>query len=172
MLPETAENAQMNAEEATVVDRRCYYRARLGNSLLRVRAWRIAPGTPLGHVPMPSQEIRFTVHNVCVGGLGILLANGTSQPPLSMTDRLRIEVIYDQDTILIEGRLRTHDVGQPEPYPRTGIRFDGNSSNLGYQRARYWMSKIMGRVQREEIRALRSAAEQAKAACNTPVSIP
>jgi hypothetical protein len=172
MLPESAENTELNAEEASLVDRRSYYRARLGNSLLRVRAWRIAPGTPLGHAPMPSQEVRFSVHNVCIGGLGIVLANATAQPPLTLTDRLRIEVFYDQDSILIEGRLRTPDAAQREPYSRTGIRFDGHSSNLGYQKARFWMSKVMGRVQREELKARRSAEEQAKDAGNIPLQFP
>jgi hypothetical protein len=119
---------------------------------------------------MPSQEIRFTVTNVGAGGLGIILASGNPQSFFSATDRLRIEIICDEDSTLIEGRLRMADAGQLEPILRSGIRFDGNQSNLGYQKARFWLSKVMGRVQREELKARRSAEEQAKDAC--AVAIP
>jgi hypothetical protein len=164
MLPEPLENEELIPVESPPGDRRCFYRARLGNSLLRVRAWKIAPGTPLHHTPMPSQEVRFTVHNFGVGGLGITLANAEAQTALSLTDRLRLEVVYNDINVLVEGRLRTADVSQPRPYLRTGIRFDGNASNLGYQKARFWLSKITGSVQREEIREKRAAQEQAKLA--------
>jgi hypothetical protein len=164
MSPEALENEELIPVESAPGDRRCFYRAQLGNSLLRVRAWKIPPGTPLHQTPMPSQEVRFSVHNIGVGGLGIAFANAAAQAALTPTDRLRLELVYNEINVLVEGRLRAPDTRQPRPYLRTGIRFDGNASNLGYQKARFWLSKIMGSVQREEIKQKRAAAEQAKLA--------
>jgi hypothetical protein len=161
MPPETGINTQVKSTLAPLADRRSFYRARLADSHLRVRAWRIARGTPLSHVPMPSQEVRVAVHNICIGGLGIILTGETSQPPLALTDRLRLEVMYEQISVLVEGRLRTPDAIQQDSFIRTGIRFDGNVSNFGYHKAQFWLSKIMGLAQREELKARRSAEEQA-----------
>jgi hypothetical protein len=161
-------STQLEPIKEELVDRRGCYRARLANSLLRVRAWRIAPGTPLSHTPMPSQEVRFTVQNIALGGLGISLAPiPNSQPPLTSSDRLRLELVYDQINVLVEGRIRAPDAGQKGPFDRTGIRFDGNQSNHGYHKAVFWLSKIMGYVQREELKARRMAEEQAKLASDT-----
>jgi hypothetical protein len=134
-------------------DRRCFYRARLLPRQLAVRAWKIAPGTPLAHSPKPSQAFQIIVENIGVGGLGIILPDKAVQESLTPTDRLRIKVVYEQITVLAEGRLRTPDAVQTSSELRTGIRFDGNPSNIGFHKARFSLSTIMGLVQREEIKA-------------------
>jgi len=134
----------------------------VGDSLLQVRAWKIPPGTPLAHRPMPSQEIQIIVRNIGVGGLGITLACDSSEPPAALTDRLRLLVTHGQTEVLIEGRLRAPDANQAEHFVQTGIRFEGNQSNFGYQIARSAIFAIVGSVQREGLRARRIAEQLAK----------
>jgi hypothetical protein len=158
MQPETAVDPQHAAVLPPSIDRRCCYRAQLLASRLEVRAWKIPPGTPLAHSPMPSQAIPIIARNIGTAGLGIILRDEAGQQ-LTVTDRLRIELIYDKVEVLVEGRLRTPDTLQQPFELSTGIRFDGNISNIGFHKAQSWLSSIMGLVQREEIKA-KQAVEQ------------
>lgn len=145
MLSEPSPNESGNTLSSRS-DRRECYRAKIGASQLRVRIWKIAPGTSLNIVPKPSQELFATVCNIGLGGLGISGLRGRGDTVVRMTDRLRIEISFGTVSVLVEGKLR-------EPPPQdgalTGIRFAGNKSNYAYHKARSTLSTIMGLVQRE-----------------------
>jgi hypothetical protein len=159
------------AAAAPVTDeRRSYYRATVPvDSILRVRLWKIAPGTPLGHAPKPSQELKLTVRNICIGGLGITVhAKNGQPPPIDRKERLRLEVKYGEIELLVEGRLRnTMPPSETDGTIITGLQFHGRQGNLDFQKAQFGLSTIVGSIQREEIkyrqreRAAQAAAQAA-----------
>jgi hypothetical protein len=141
-------------------DRRRFYRAGiLPLSALRVRIWKIPYGVSLKTRPMPSQELRIDARQLCIGGLTIAL----DTPEVTTRDRLRIEILYRDQVALVEGRLRAAPPGAevaPESC-QTGVVFHGRETDIAFRASRSCISKIVGYVQREELRHRRDNPDPA-----------
>ena len=170
----------------TMRDRRQFYRASVvARSALRVRVWRLAPGVPLRQRPMPSQELRVGVRQVCVGGLTVEAPRADERlASVRETDRLRIEITFADRVALVEGRFRGKVVVPPVEQPagsevssdnaatadvapsaaplRTGVVFQGREADVAYREARAALGNIVGCVQREELRERRRMEREAQ----------
>ena len=127
------------------------------DSGLQVRAWKIAPGTPLSHRPMPSQELKLRVREVSEGGLTITLpspAQATLKPPtVGPDDRLRIEIRQGTIELLIEGRLRAKPgQSKPDGTVETGIQFVNRQGDPAVS----ILQTVVGILRRADIRAARA----------------
>jgi hypothetical protein len=148
-------------------ERRRHYRVSVpAGSALQVRVWRLAPGVPLTHRPMPSQILAVETRQVSGEGLTISLRGKGGEPPrVTATDRLRIEIQYEDRTALLEGRLR-----EPESRPAddaafpAGIRIHGRPTDHAHREALSALAAIVGKLQREELRARTQAPQPDRAA--------
>jgi hypothetical protein len=136
----------------------------------------MAPGVPLRQRPMPSQELRVGVRQVCVGGLTVEAPKVDERlARVRETDRLRIEVAYADKVTLVEGRFRGKlgagaDAAADAAAAalRTGVVFQGREADVAYREARTALANIVACVQREELRERRRT--QVQAAQGTPSS--
>ena len=143
------------------VERRRHFRVTVADgSQLRVRVWRLAPGVPLAARPMPSQLLPVDVRQVSAEGMSITLRGKDGQPPtVTATDRLRVEVQYADRTALVEARLR-EPADRPTtdaPFP-AGLRLHGRPTDHTHREALATLATIVGHLQRESLRARRTAA--------------
>lgn len=142
-------------------ERRRHFRVSVPEaSQLRVRVWRLPLGVPLSARPMPSQLLPVEVRQVSAEGMTIALRGKDGQPPrVTATDRLRVEVQYADRTALVEARLRepadrpTDDRSFP-----AGLRLHGRPTHHAHREALATIATIVGHVQRESLRARRTAA--------------
>jgi len=145
--------------EIKAIQRRSTYRVRVvPESDLSVRVWRLNLRATLGERPMLSQEITSTLTDLSCGGLGVILQGEDGQPPkISTEDRLRLQLAYRADKhLLIEGRLRP-STGQllEGGRIRTGISFKKLESDLEGRQIYTQLTRLVGELQREEVRRMR-----------------
>jgi hypothetical protein len=137
------------------IQRRQHFRVRLcEDSLLRVRVWKLAPGTPLAAKPMPSQELKVQVREAGIGGLSVIVLGKEGQlPSVEMRERLRIEMQYGEEEALIEGRLRLPDVLPADDGSfMAGIQFITRLNDRAGFKAKARITAILGLLQREGLR--------------------
>src|SRR4051812_32450684 len=93
-------------EQVKSIQRRANYRVPV-NTDFKVRIWRIPVGAYIGDRPMAAQEVPGELVDISIGGIGVRLRGRNGQPPkVSPEDRLRIELTYTEQSLLVEGRLR------------------------------------------------------------------
>jgi hypothetical protein len=122
----------------------------VGPADLAVRFWRIEPRVTLLARPLPSQEVRILIKEVSIAGLTVLILPDRERGgalPVDDSDRLRVEIKFGQDELLLEGRLRTLNLANlPDGFIQTGIAFRKPDSRLG---------ALVGSLQRNELRLKR-----------------
>ena len=151
--------------EVKAIQRRGEYRVRLapGNHLI-LNCWIIPRRADLRVRPLPSQRLKLKIHDISMGGAGITLFGTDGQPPtLTRDDRLRVEIQLDTLEMLVEGRLRMPDT-TTENSLRTGIRFFFFDDGLDERLKRSQLTKIIGRLQIAQVKAVRKHAETQHAA--------
>ena len=164
--PEFSMNAETRLEalqltfpaDVKAVQRRNNYRVRVPeDSDLRVRAWRVPEYFILAEKPMAAQELVARVRDISIGGLGVfLLPKGEEPPKVLSGERLRISLRYRElDELILEGRLRyIPPAGTPTPI-RAGIQFKKLENNLEGRQNLAALTRIVGELQREEVRRTR-----------------
>jgi c-di-GMP-binding flagellar brake protein YcgR len=139
------------------IQRRSNYRVRIpAGSELSARAWRIPEHAYLGDRPMAAQEIPCELRDLSTGGIGLTFKGKDGQPvKVSTADRLRIELYHADGKILLEGRMR-HPVEQSKQSEiRAGVQFKALENNLDGRQILAQLTRIVGELQREEVRRLR-----------------
>jgi len=149
--------ALKNPDGVKAIQRRANYRVRVAGELaMQLRVWRIGERSYLKDRPMAVQEIAVELCDLSIGGVGVLIKGKDGQPPrVSETDRLRIQLNYQDHNLLLEGRLR-----EPRPTPqrdiiRSGIRFKPMEEDLQGRLTMTTLTRIVGELQREELRRAR-----------------
>ncbi len=156
-------------QEIKTIQRRSNYRvAVLEDSGLSVRIWRVAERAYLGDRPMASQELNTRLCDISTGGLGVLfLPKNEEAPKVGTEDRLRIELKYADLSFLVEGRCRS---GHPTSGGvRTGIAFKSLERDLEGRQKLAHLTRIVGEMQRAEVRRNRLGMTQPAAAA-TPAA--
>lgn len=146
------------------VQRRLAYRVKIptGSDEIKTRVWRIPEHHYLPDKVQPSLEMPHQLMDISAGGMGVTLFPKGSEPIKGSKDeRLRIEVEYQQEQILIEGRLRLPNQVDRVRKCRAGIAFKKLESNLEGRRALALLNKIVGDLQRDEIRRHRLGMREA-----------
>jgi hypothetical protein len=105
---------------------------------------------------MAVQEVPCELRDISIGGVGLTLSGKDGQPAkVSTEDRLRIELSHPSGTILVEGRMRHPVEPCKENQMRAGIQFKALESNLDGRQIVAQLTRIVGELQREEIRRYR-----------------
>jgi c-di-GMP-binding flagellar brake protein YcgR len=144
------------------LQRRGSYRVRiLEEDAVSIKLWRIGDKAFLRDKPTASSQIKATLRDVSVGGVGILLAPLPSTGVKLVTgQRLRILLAFPQEELLLEGRLRcegTGGMGSSIPTP-AGIQFSKLDQDLVGRQTATALTRLVGELQRKELRRLRLAA--------------
>jgi c-di-GMP-binding flagellar brake protein YcgR len=167
-------NAQTNAEavlmarpvEVKSVQRRNDYRVRIaGDSVeIKLRLWRISEQAVVRDRPMAAQELPVSLRDLSLGGMGVVFNPRADGQPLKLVadERLRVELRFGEQELLLEGRLRhlpsANDLKQAA---RAGVQFKKLEGDLQGRQALAMLTRIVGTLQREEVRRMRLGLAQA-----------
>jgi c-di-GMP-binding flagellar brake protein YcgR len=155
---QTAVEAILLSHPAQVksMQRRSNYRVHTGaDSGLTVRMWRIPDHAYLKDQPPASTQVPFNLCDLSIGGMGVIL--GQASVKLATEQRLRIEICPEgQEPLVLEGRLKYSRAGvTPGAGTRAGVQFKKLENDLDGRQALMKLTRIVGDLQREEVRRMR-----------------
>lgn len=144
-------------QDVKAIQRRNNYRVGVpGGAEIGVRIWRINSHAYLGDRPLASQEVESELRNISISGMGVIFRGKPGEPvKVSTEDRLRIELSHAGNKMLIEGRM-LHPTNPPkDPQFRAGIQFKALENNLEGRQLMAQLTRIVGELQRDEVRRMR-----------------
>ena len=139
------------------IQRRSNYRVEVpGDCELSIRVWRIPERAYLKEQPMAVQEIKTSIRDLSIGGVGVRFTGKDNQPPLVGTeDRLRVLMSYQNESLIMEGRMRVPTARMPDNTLVTGIHFKKLENDLEGRKMLATLTRIVGELQRNEVRRIR-----------------
>lgn len=140
------------------IQRRSNYRVRVTpDAELSVRVWRIAPRVPLRDRPLSTAEIPAQLIDLSIGGMGVVLTSAREEPlRIDHADRLRIEISQGERKLLIEASLKHPQVvARNLKTLRAGLAFISLEHDLTGRQTLATLTKIVGELQRAEVRRSR-----------------
>jgi c-di-GMP-binding flagellar brake protein YcgR len=139
------------------IQRRSNYRVEVpGDCELSIRVWRIPEHAYLKEQPMAAQEIKTSIRDLSIGGVGVRFTGKDKQPPLVGTeDRLRVLMSYQNESLIMEGRMRAPTARMPDNTLVTGIHFKKLENDLEGRKMLATLTRIVGELQRNEVRRIR-----------------
>lgn len=139
--------------------RRNHYRVRvLPDSMIGLRAWRIAPRIPVDDRPQASQELTVELRDLSLGGLGVIFRGKNGEKPkVTSEDRLRVEIQYEGKSLIMEAKMRSPSGPQPPDAVCTGLQLKDLGSNWAGRKKLSELTRVLSDLQREEVRRLRLA---------------
>ena len=146
--------------EVTPIQRRSAYRVPVPmDSDLRLRAWRIADHAYVNDRPLAAQEMTCLPRNLSVGGIGMMVQPKRDRAPrLAQGERLRLELVYRDTNVILEGRIR-HPERAPDDPPAggfyVGVQFAKLEDNLEGRQTLAWINSIIAELQRDEVKRSR-----------------
>ena len=143
--------------EIKAIQRRNNYRVRIPTGAeLSVRCWRIPEQANLADRPQAVQELPCELRDISIGGVGLTFKNKKGEPvKVSTEDRLRIELSTTTGQILVEGRMRHPVEPAKADVVRAGVQFKALENNLDGRQTLALLTRIVGELQREEVRRFR-----------------
>lgn len=149
------------------IQRRSSYRVRVSTETeLKARCWRLARRARLQDKPLAVAELPLEVRDISLGGLGVNFLGTRDQPPrVACEDRLRVELRYRENHLLLEGRMRKPD-SIANGCIRAGVRFVFLQEGIRDRKSLAQLTRIVGQLQREEarLRKIRKSQESGRAA--------
>jgi len=139
------------------IQRRSNYRVEVPEDCaIAVRVWRINERAYLKEQPMAVQEVKAQIRDVSVGGVGVKFIGKDNQPPIVGTeDRLRVLLTYQDESLIMEGRMRAATAKLPDNSLITGIHFKKLENDLEGRKIIANLTRIVGELQRNEVRRVR-----------------
>jgi hypothetical protein len=144
-------------ENIKAIQRRNNYRVAIAKGTeLSVRVWRVPEHAYLKDRPLAAAELSVQARDLSIGGMGVTLLPKNNEPPKVVSgERLRIQLTYNGEEMLVEGRmLHFKPSDKPEPI-RGGIQFKKLEHDLAGRQTLASLTKIVGELQREEVRRMR-----------------
>jgi c-di-GMP-binding flagellar brake protein YcgR len=143
--------------EIKTIQRRANYRVSLPpDSGMSVRIWRIGERAWLREQPMAAQEVKAQLRDLSVGGIGVkFIGKDGRMPQITPDDRLRVLLTFNDQTMILEGRMRSPSDVQPEGMIQTGVQFKHLEEDLKGRQSLAQITRIVGELQREEVRRIR-----------------
>ncbi|HEY1628875.1 MAG TPA: hypothetical protein VGF52_03385, partial [Tepidisphaeraceae bacterium] len=144
-------------QEIKNVQRRNTYRVHVAaDAELGAKMWSIPEHVHLNDRPMAVTEIAFELADISIGGIGIRLpapAEGQKQTRIVKDQRLRVEMNFNDQKILFDGRFRP-----PPPTAKVqtaGVVFKNLEADMEGRQKLAVLTKIVAELQREEVRRAR-----------------
>jgi c-di-GMP-binding flagellar brake protein YcgR len=147
------------------VQRRSDYRVRAtSDSGLVARVWRIGEQADLKDMPMSCMELPVELRDLSIGGMGMFVTKPEAGvPPLAHDARLRVELIHAGQSLILDGRLRHAPTNGADAGPkiRVGVQFKELENDLNGRQTLTTLTRIVGHLQREEVRRARLGLAEA-----------
>jgi c-di-GMP-binding flagellar brake protein YcgR len=146
------------AKEIKAVQRRSAYRVQVPqDSDLIVRVLKITEHAHVNDRPPPSQQVNLTVHDISIGGLGVLVEQTDAEHKLISGQRLRVELTYNEAEIVLDARLRCGPDSDKKAM-HAGVVFKKLESDVEGRQKLASITKIVGELSRAEVRRMRRSA--------------
>jgi c-di-GMP-binding flagellar brake protein YcgR len=131
------------------------------DSHISARIWRMADGVYIGEKPSRAQEISCDLRDLSVGGIGVRLSSRDgSELEITPTERLRILLTIDEETLLLEGKMRTPAEPQANGGILTGVTFKRLDGSIEGRQNLAILNRVIGELQRDEIKQFRASLEK------------
>ena len=144
-------------QEVQAIQRRNDYRVHVPASTeLLCRAWRIAEHVHLADRPMAAQHLSLELRDISIGGMGVTLLPKKNEPLRTVAgERWRVELRYGELTLLLEARLLYPECARSTEPIRAGVQFKKLDKDLDGRQKLAALTRIVGELQRQEVRRLR-----------------
>ncbi len=144
-------------ENIKAIQRRNNYRVAIAKGTeFTLRMWRIPEHAYLKDRPLAAAELSVQARDLSIGGMGVTFLPKNNEPPKVLPgERLRIQMTYNGEEMILEGRmLHPKPTDKPEPI-RGGVQFKKLEHDLEGRQTLASLTKIVGELQREEVRRMR-----------------
>lgn len=122
---------------------------------ISARVWRLGPRDDLKAKPSALTEIKTEIRDLSTGGIGVKLIGANDEAPkICPDDRLRVELQYNNNTLILEGQMRKPSASDKD-WMITGIRFKKLEDDLEGRQILSQLVRIVGELQRAELRMAR-----------------
>jgi hypothetical protein len=123
---------------------------------ISVRVWRIGDQELLNQTPSAAKEVIAKIRDLSTGGVGVKFVGADGQKPkVCVDDRLRVALTYNNEIMLLEGKMRPPSVAPTGDTISTGIKFKLKEDSLEGRKTHARLVGIVGELQRQEIRMSR-----------------
>ena len=138
----------------STVQRREDYRVAVpGDGEMVVRTWRVGDADDLRATPAAKMEMHVTLRDLSNGGLGGVFHQEKGGPiKLVIGQRLRISVVLDDASLLLDSRLRYIGTLPDAGKLRVGIQFEFKPDSAADRQTLNQLNKLLGELQRRELR--------------------
>jgi hypothetical protein len=139
------------------IQRRSNYRVEVpADCEMSIRVWRISERAYLKEQPMAVAEIKAQVRDLSIGGVGVKFLPKDGHPALVSTeDRLRVLLTYQNESLIMEGRMRAPTAKMADNTIVTGIHFKKLENDLEGRKILALLTRVVGELQRSEVRRIR-----------------
>jgi len=140
--------------EIKAAQKRSDYRVEIvPDSDISIRVWRLAAQDYLKQQPSATKEVTAEIRDLSTGGVGVKLIGKDGAPPIISTDdRLRVLLKCNDQSLIIEGRMRPPIGTQKGDAIITGIQFKKLENDLEGRQTLNLLTRLVGEFQREEMR--------------------
>ncbi|MGH7179780.1 MAG: PilZ domain-containing protein, partial [Tepidisphaeraceae bacterium] len=144
-------------ETLKAVQRRGVYRVPVpADSDLRLRMWRIPEHACVRDRPLASAELKASLANISIGGIGAeIVGKGEEPPRITEGERVRLELTHADGALILEARVRHVRIVGDRRRARCGLNFKKLEENLEGRQAQSVLTRIVGQLQRDEARRMR-----------------
>ncbi len=126
------------------------------DSDLSIRVWRISTSESLKETPVAAKEITAQIRDISQAGVGVkLIGKDGALPKITSEDRLRVAMLYNGKTMIIEGKITRPIASSTGNSIITGIQFKKLEADLEGRQLLSQLMRIVGELQREELRRVR-----------------
>ena len=131
---------------------------------ISLRVWRLGPSDQLKTEPMAATEVKAEIRDLSMGGAGVTLIGQDGQmPKICVEDRLRVELKYNGQAMILEGWMRAPNAAPQGDKIVTGIQFKKLQDDLEGRQKQAQLVRIVGELQRLDLR--RARVGLTRAAC-------
>ena len=152
-------------KQIKVAQKRADYRVEIPRETdISLRVWRLGPCDLLKTQPSAATEVKAEIRDLSMGGAGVTLIGEDGQlPKICGEDRLRVELNYDGQSMVLEGWMRSPSAAPQGDKIVTGIQFKKLQDDLEGRQKQAQLVRIVGELQRLDLR--RARVGLTRAAC-------
>ena len=146
-------------EDQPDAHRRRDFRVTTKGSTLSAKVWRIADHVYFRDRPHASQQLKVRLLDLSTSGVGMII--DAPAEPIAVGQRLRMEMTCDGTDELLDGVIRHISPRKKGQNLRIGVEFKKLENDVIWRQSISALTKIIGDIQRAEVRRARDAADAA-----------